>query len=57
MQVKNKRPYTVEIPEVGFVDAGDSIDVPDDLGKSLVEQVDAWEAVKSKAGKASEENV
>lgn len=55
MKVKNKRSYTVEIPEVGFVDAGDSIEVPDDLGESLVEQVDAWEPVTSKAAKASEE--
>lgn len=55
MKVKNKRSYTVEIPEVGFVDAGDSIEVPDDLGASLVEQVDAWEPVTTKATKASEE--
>lgn len=57
MQVKNKRPYAVEIPEVGIVDAGATIDVPDDLAASLVEQVDAWEPVKPKAAKASEENV
>ena len=57
MKVKNKRPYPVEIPDVGFVDAGDSIEVPDDLGQSLVEQVDAWESVTSKATKASEEKV
>lgn len=51
MKVKNKRSYEVEIPEVGFVDAGDVIEVPDDLGKSLVKQQDVWEAVKSTAKK------
>lgn len=57
MQVKNKRPYAVEVPDVGIVDAGDTIDVPADLAASLAEQVDAWELVKSKAAKASEEKV
>lgn len=42
MKVKNKRSYTVEIPEVGFVDPGESIDVPDELGKALLAQEDAW---------------
>ncbi len=55
MKVKNKRPFAVEIPEVGFVEPGEAIDVPDDVGASLVEQVDAWEQTK-KAVKASEES-
>ena len=45
MQVMNKRSYAVEIPEVGFVEPGDSIEVDDDLGASLLEQEDAWEQV------------
>lgn len=45
MKIQNKRSYDVEIPDVGFVDAGDVIEVDDDLGKTLVLQVDAWEEV------------
>lgn len=55
MQVKNLRPFAVEIPDVGVVEAGDSIEVPDDLGASLCEQVDAW--AKSKAAKATSSEV
>jgi hypothetical protein len=55
MQVKNISDLDKEIPEVGFVDAGDVIEVPDDLGASLVEQVDAWVEVKSKGRKATDE--
>lgn len=50
MQVKNKRPFEVEIPDVGEVGAGETIEVPDDLGASLCEQVDNWEQSKSKKG-------
>lgn len=42
MYVKNKRPYEVEIPEVGFVEPGGSIEVDDKTGKSLLQQEDAW---------------
>jgi hypothetical protein len=50
MKVKNKRSFAVYI--VGHdvdVEAGGTVDVPDDLGRSLVEQTDAWEAVSNKA--------
>jgi hypothetical protein len=50
MKVKNLRPYPVYI--VGHdvdVEAGGTVDVPDDVGRSLVEQSDAWQAVSNKA--------
>lgn len=42
MKVVNKRSYAVEIPDVGFVDPNEAIEVDDDLGESLILQVDAW---------------
>lgn len=49
MYVKNLRPYPVEIAHPDFfatVDEGDTIEVPGDVGASLVEQVDNWQAVE-----------
>lgn len=46
MKVQNKRSYALEIPNVGIVESGDVIEVPDDLGASLVEQADVWEEVE-----------
>ena len=48
MYVKNLRPYPVEIAHVAYfatVEEGEAIEVPDEVGASLVEQVDAWQAV------------
>ena len=46
MQVRNKRPYAVEIVATGDrVEGGDTVEVPDEVGKELVKQTDAWEAV------------
>lgn len=60
MRVKNKRPWAVEIPDVGVVDAGATIDVPDDLGASLCEQEDNWAPVgggpKAKSADADKED-
>lgn len=53
MQVRNKRSYAVEIPDVGFVDSGDVIEVDDPLGKSLAAQVDAWEQVDGPNSRSS----
>lgn len=55
MQIKNLREFEKEIPNVGFVAAGDVIEVPDDLGASLCEQVDSWAEVKTKSRKATDE--
>jgi hypothetical protein len=45
MLIRNKRPYPVEIVATGQrVDAGETVEVDDEVGESLVEQVDAWEA-------------
>lgn len=52
-----------EIPHKGetfFTDDNDDVDVPDDLGRSLLEQVDAWEPTGDKAkkrGAAADEEV
>lgn len=59
MKVKNKRPYEVEIPDVGFVEAGGTIDVPEDLGKSLCAQEDNWAPAggsKTKSADADKED-
>lgn len=44
MLIRNKRPYAVEIVDTGqCVEAGETAEVPDEVGESLVQQVDAWE--------------
>lgn len=53
MQVKNRRPMAVEIAAPNFdffadVEPSGVVEVPDDLGKSLLEQPDNWAAVPSK---------
>lgn len=55
MKVKNLTSLDKEIPDVGFVDPGESIDVPGELGASLVLQVDAWAEVQTKGRKATDE--
>lgn len=51
MKIKNKREVPVTIAAVGFdpvsVDAGGVADVPDELGESLLRQVDRWEEASS----------
>lgn len=39
---------------VYVTDENDDVDVPDDLGKSLCEQVDAWAPVKSSTKKGDD---
>ena len=51
MQIKNLSDFEKEIPDVGFVAAGDVIEVPDEIGAGLVSQVDAWAEVKTKSRK------
>lgn len=47
MQVRNKRPYPVEIVATGQrVEAGETVEVDDEIGESLAEQVDAWEVAE-----------
>jgi hypothetical protein len=50
MEIKNLRPWPVDIPNVGIVDAGGTIEVDNDLGKSLTEQPDNFEKVTPKKG-------
>lgn len=48
MLIRNKRPYAVEIVDTGqVVEGGDVAEVPDELGDSLAQQEDAWEAADS----------
>ena len=45
MEIRNKRPYPVEIAATGqIVEAGGTVDVADDLGSALCEQEDNWTA-------------
>lgn len=48
MYVKNLRPYAVEIAHVDHfatVEEGETVEVPDHVGKALVAQPDNWAAV------------
>lgn len=60
MKIRNKRSYAVEIA-VGdfsaFVDPGEVADVPDDVGRLLAVQVDAWELVETKPARVREGSV
>jgi len=52
MKVRNKRDTPVVIAPAGantgiVVDAGGVVEVESDLGRSLLDQPDRWEAVKS----------
>lgn len=45
MKIRNVSDTARQIPAAGQkADPGEVIDVPDDLGKSLVEQVDVWDS-------------
>lgn len=49
MQIRNANSLTLEIAATGdFVDPGQTVEVDDALGKSLLEQPANWQAVKSK---------
>jgi hypothetical protein len=44
MEVRLKDPNGREIPNVGVVEGGETIEVDDELGESLILQEDVWEA-------------
>lgn len=47
MQITNVRPYSLEIAVTGqLVEPGESAEVPDELGASLLEQPANWAAAK-----------
>jgi len=55
MHVKNRRPFAVEIVDpstndVYLCDGEATVEVPDVLGKSLLEQADNWDKAKVKSG-------
>lgn len=64
MQIRNVRPWEVEIPNVGLVAAGATVDVPDDVaghppkgddpGSGLLAQPDNW-AAATRGARSSEE--
>lgn len=58
MQVTNITSRALEIAETGHVvDPGDSVDVPDDVGKALTQQTDVWQGEsKSRRAKAGDED-
>lgn len=52
MHIRNQRPYALEIAATGErVEPGDTAEVDDDLGKSLLEQPDNWAPAKSEKKK------
>lgn len=57
MKVRNITADALEIAHVDFsaaCDAGGTVEVPDEVGESLIQQVDKWEQVQtSKAEKAT----
>lgn len=60
MEIRNKRPDSVDIAHADFsahVEGGGTVEVPDHVGESLVQQVDAWEQahpVKATKGPSKE---
>lgn len=60
MLIRNKHPETREIVDTGdHVEPGETVEVPDELGESLVQQVDVWESAEGvkKSRKSTEESV
>lgn len=56
MKVTNKRDWAVEVARNDFhasAEPGETIDVPDAVGESLVKQTDAWEPASIKGQTAS----
>lgn len=51
MKIRNQREYALDIPYVGVVNPGETIEVDDVLGASLCEQPANWAPVKSKTSK------
>jgi len=48
MEIRNLTAHARDIPNVGLIEAGGTLEVPTDVGKSLVEQVDVFEKVTPK---------
>lgn len=58
MQVTNMRPYAVELVATGqTVGAGETVEVPDDVGKSLKAQPDVWAVTGAGSGRPSVKEV
>ena len=47
-QVKNLRPWPLDLPNVGVVEPGDTVEVPADLAKNLTAQDETWAKVTPK---------
>jgi hypothetical protein len=48
MEIRNLTAHDRDIPNVGLIEAGGTLEVPTDIGKSLVEQADTFEKVAPK---------
>lgn len=69
MLIRNLRPFAVEIPDVGDVEAGATIDIPDDLANGIpptadhpgtsgyLAQTDAWATSTTKKTATAAEDV
>jgi hypothetical protein len=48
MEIRNLTAHDRDIPNVGIIEAGGTLEVDTDLGKSLCEQTDVFEKVTPK---------
>jgi hypothetical protein len=48
MEIRNLTAHDRDIPNVGIIEAGGTLEVDNDLGKSLCEQTDVFEKVAAK---------
>jgi hypothetical protein len=48
MEIRNLTAHARDIPNVGIIEAGGTLEVDTDLGKSLCEQTDVFEKVAAK---------
>ncbi len=57
MQIRNARSQTLQIAATGdYVEPDATVDVDDELGRSLLEQPDNWQPAKTPKAKTTQED-